>query len=508
MLQASPELKKHKDKKSWKGFLKSKNGSNVTLSSKKTVSSLDKITRPIQTSPSLTRTPSFGNMVYSTPSTTPSSCATNYTSPRPEKIPNRDPFEQMEFGLNMSFANILNNNKEGLPITENKIDESKEVCFICQESLSTLFQSERILKLHCGDSVHCECFKAYFRDEITKAQELYSNGPTITFTKNCKGDQCKNSKSVILEVGNWNLISTRKLSLIPKRPAPHPKTNSINFTALKSTLNETKTPIINRNARTNNRTSVELTRSPSPNPTVSTSTTDPDIRHVNTAEADIIRNELIKFLLDNCPRINLSKLLHLGSLRLADELSVCIEPMENFQTRFVYLFENYMTVWSKNTEDLPVFIPMNEIQISSRGSILQIYQKGTEKPRSTLLQSPSSSIVEKWVVAVSEPKLQLPPDVITSTITTDYTKRRSILSSISVKSSTNQHTTNGNSITESSSEYDSETDNEIEIENQSDNESDSDVDSDAELIQKALNVNTADRWEELLIEIDNALVNI
>ncbi|KAL6450149.1 hypothetical protein SBY92_002442 [Candida maltosa Xu316] len=366
-------------------------------------------------------------MVYSTPSTTPSSCATNYTSPRPEKIPNRDPFEQMEFGLNMSFANI-----------QNKIDESKEVCFICQESLSTLFQSERILKLHCGDSVHCECFKAYFRDEITKAQELYSNGPTITFTKNCKGDQCKNSKSVILEVGNWNLISTRKLSLIPKRPAPHPKTNSINFTALKSTLNG----------------------SPSPNPTVSTSTTDPDIRHVNTAEADIIRNELIKFLLDNCPRINLSKLLHLGSLRLADELSVCIEPMENFQTRFVYLFENYMTVWSKNTEDLPVFIPMNEIQISSRGSILQIYQKGTEKPRSTLLQSPSSSIVEKWVVAVSEPKLQLPPDVITSTITTD------------------------------------------------DNESDSDVDSDAELIQKALNVNTADRWEELLIEIDNALVNI
>lgn len=40
----------------------------------------------------------------------------------------------------------------------------------------------------------------------------------------------------------------------------------------------------------------------------------------------------------------------------------------------------------------------------------------------------------------------------------------------------------------------------------SDTDSDSDVDSDAEVIQEALNKDTMDKWEELIIEIDHALV--
>ncbi|RCK56522.1 hypothetical protein Cantr_06009 [Candida viswanathii] len=479
MLQSSPDFKKPKDKKSWKDFLKTKNGTKndtTTISPKRTISSRDTITGPLLSTPILARTPSLGNTI-STPSTTPASAT--YSSPRPEKIPTRDPFADIDLGLNISFANILSSNKQGA-LPEVIEDDSKEKCFICEELLSSVLKAERIVKLNCGDLVHCECFKAYFSDEIPLVHESYTSGQTITFGKNCKGAKCNNTRKVVLDTGNWNLISTRKLSLIPKRPAPHPKTHSVNLTALKSTLDGQDVslyPSMRRRTRASLRSSGVgfSTRSPSPDPTISTVTTDTDY---DVVDAETIRNKLIRFLLDNCANVNLSKLFQLGHLRVADELSVCIEPMDYFETRYVYLFENCMVIWNK-TED-PVFVPVKEIQISSRGAILQVYQKGPATPNSTLLQSTSSAIVEKWVVAVSDTNLQLPGNVITSSINTDHedTKSESVPSTIKYAMSEYSH----------------------------DGDSDSDVDSDAEAIQEALNKDTVTKWEELIIEIDNALV--
>lgn len=111
-----------------------------------------------------------------------------------------------------------------------------------------------------------------------------------------------------------------------------------------------------------------------------------------------------------------------------------------------------MVIW--NSVDYPVFVPMQNIQISSRGSsILQVRQK--DDGLSTLIQSTSSTVVEKWVVAISDAHLQLPAPDITSTIDT------------------------------------------------SPSDSDSDIDSDEEVIQQAL---TKNNWADLMIEIDNALL--
>ena len=151
--------------------------------------------------------------------------------------------------------------------------------------------------------------------------------------------------------------------------------------------------------------------------------------------------------------------------------------MDYFQTRYVYLFDTCMLIWNKIEE--PVFVPVKDIKISSRGAILQVYQTGSDSPNSTLLQSTSSAIVEKWVVAVSDSTLQLPGAVITSSINTDQEDAKSDSLPSTIKSA--------------ASEY-------------SDTDSDSDVDSDAEVIQEALNKDTMDKWEELIIEIDNALV--
>lgn len=444
MLQSSPELKK-KEKKPWKGFLKSKNITSQNISKP----------TPIM------RTPSIG--IINTPNTTPVSAT--YLSPRPEKIPTRDPFADMQ--LNISFASILNNNKATLP----QSFEFKEKCFICDEPLSSILQSERILKLTCGDQVHCECFKAYFSDEMQQVQESYTRGSTITFGKNCTGKRCDNTKKVILDTGDWNLVSARKLSLIPRRPAPHP---SVNLTALKSTLDN---PPARRTSRLPS--SHTRSRSPSPNPTISTIAT--DFEEDKGVDNESIRNRLIRFLLDNCANVNLSKLFQLGQLRVADELSVCIEPLDHFQTRYVYLFDSCMVIWNKL--ESPVYVPVAGVKISSRGSILQVYQIDT--PNSTLLQSTSSAIVEKWVVAISDMSLQIPGSVITSSIDTDATSDYS---------------------NDSTSDLDPDPDPDPNSNSNLNSDSDSDVDSDAELIQHALKDDTVDKWEELIIEIDHALV--
>lgn len=383
MLQSTP--------KSWKGLLKS------NQSPKK---------------PTTPTTPPSNATI--TPNTTPPSATC--VSPRPEKIPSRHPLQTINPGLNLSFANILN-----------KSLANHETCFICGELLSSVFESERILKLNCGDSTHCECFKAYFKEDIPQAK---NHGKTITFAKSCRGLNCNNTRNVVIDANNWYLVSARKLSLIPKRPAP-PHPNSANIDALRTTLQNNDIP----------------TRSPSPEPTVSTTITE-----VDTFDVETVRNNLIKHLLDLCTKISLSRLVLLGNLRVADELSVCVEPLDYFQTRYVYLFENYMVIWNKT--DYPVFVPMKNIQLSSRGSsILQVRQK--DDSLSTLLQSTLSSIVEKWVVAISDAHLQLPARAITSTIDTTPT------------------------------------------------DSDSDIDSDEEVIQQAL---TKNNWTDLMIEIDNALL--
>ena len=131
-------------------------------------------------------------------------------------------------------------------------------------------------------------------------------------------------------------------------------------------------------------------------------------------EVETVRNQLIKYLLDLCSKINLSRLVLLGNLRVADELSVCVEPLDYFQTRYVYLFENYMVIWNSV---LPCIRPNAEYP-NLLSWIVHPTSASKDDGLSTLIQSTSSTVVEKWVVAISDAHLQLPAPDITSTIDT------------------------------------------------------------------------------------------
>ena len=121
---------------------------------------------------------------------------------------------------------ISNHKSRTRPFLANILNKSlanHETCFICGELLSTVFASERILKLNCGDSTHSECFKAYFKEDIPHAR---IHGKTITFAKTCRGLNCSGTRNVVVDVNNWHLVSARKLSLIPRDQHLHTPTVS------------------------------------------------------------------------------------------------------------------------------------------------------------------------------------------------------------------------------------------------------------------------------------------
>ncbi|EGW35793.1 uncharacterized protein SPAPADRAFT_48754 [Spathaspora passalidarum NRRL Y-27907] len=134
-------------------------------------------------------------------------------------------------------------------------------------------------------------------------------------------------------------------------------------------------------------------------------------------EIESIRNQLIHTLVDNCKHANFANIYQLGQLRLADELSVCTGETEIFFEKLVYLFEDHILVWNHHDYlEEPRLIPVNNVKISSKESVVHILQTTDDYPYVTMLQSPSSAIIEKWVVALSDRNLVIPAEVITNTI--------------------------------------------------------------------------------------------
>ncbi|KAI3406673.2 hypothetical protein KGF56_000519 [Candida oxycetoniae] len=417
--------------------------------------------------------------------------------------------------LNLSFASILHNNSPHLHSTlqqqqqqqqqshatlsqifaaDSCVNSSEQqlvakpmenCCFICSELLSTIFQSERILNLCCGDSVHFECFKTMFGkeiDELEKTRHIPSTDthPKTVFAKYCFGSNCNGQFKVEIENKKLNSILRKSnTSLTPKRPAPAQpllrneqgqsqgqsqsqsqsqiqgqsqnetrdsvdvgaiggyshdvNTQSANFRALRTTLNYPNSQQLISSMKTRRRRSMDSSflefgmRSPSPNATISSTFTECyDINDgvlVGTLEAEVINDQLIKFMLEQCPNFNLSRLLQLGKLRVADNLEVAFGNEEEFfSLKFVYLFERYIVIWDQVMK--PIFSDINMVEVSTQGSILKLSpiwgpeQKTTsqEVNNIVLVKSNISSITEKWIIMLMDKRLELPKEKITSSI--------------------------------------------------------------------------------------------
>lgn len=514
------------------------------------------VQEPLLTPPHLTP-PSFEcNMspskfvrAYSTPNTTPQSI--NFFD-TPSNI-SGDSFSYTHQvhteGLNMSFANILNNNVAHLNKRASSQSSSVKtsmsmknlldnICFICSELLLNVLQSERVLKLNCGDLVHFECFRTAFHKELASYKNT-TNEPNMELSNLCHGSICKGEHLITIDNRNLNFFLKKPYTaLTPKRPAPtQPKakddtasreskatSQSINFKALRSTLGHSSQyfELSKRNSVRNRDTMISNIRSPSPVNTLSTTMTDSyNINGFDNGQSvETVVNQLMQYLLSNCTTLNLAKLSQLGMLRAADQLQIKIEDGV-FREKYCYLFENSVVIWDKISQT--IFIPVKNAKITCKGSIVTISPTEGDVLYFSL-QSHLSSVIEKWAIVLMDLSVEVPGSKITNTI--DLVPKvlemnvfggflGNTMSSIIDLSQKNKYQL-GNLHSHSMISTDLPNVKELNLTKtnmvmlmDANDDSDSDVDSDEELIQRSLKDNTErinlKELHSLISEVDQML---
>lgn len=353
-------------------------------------------------------------------------------------------------------------------------------CLICDEYLRTKLLDEKIVDLKCGDFVHSECFQITINYEIerlaeTSSLDSSSDHSTLIdkiFPK-CTGRECLVSGVItpMLPMDDGYVDEIIVNALIAQQDHDSKSKNS-NLAALGSTLESNKNhdrrtklqsdsldtvsplitpklynqlrpvfgssisepvipirPLKPRQRVSLIRESSIKTRSPSPNSSISTMNTETiKITNYKGVSIETLKDQFIQYLIDNCPQFSLSTLLKLGPLRLVDQLLVSTSSLKLFERKICYLFTNFLAIWSINGP-YPVLFPLDaeKLSISTHNeSVLKL--KTTDSGsyiKEILLNSEVDSIIEKWVVAVSDFYFCFPSDVLTSTIILPKYKKES-----------------------------------------------------------------------------------
>ncbi|KAK6460503.1 hypothetical protein DFJ63DRAFT_315174 [Scheffersomyces coipomensis] len=450
-------------------------------------------------------------------------------------------------------------------------------CTICEELMQTRLESERPLTLTCGDLVHEECFQVTLEYEIERLfeKQIINDESTVDevqhniYFQYCKGHNCQKKQSKLqLIPQDKSLFNDKVYQVLSIMKAKSPNKKNNNIKALNSTLRGSKiqakdffdpkiihSPIpIKANDAPGRYSVFNSIASPSrsPSPTISIST-------INTASITIpahihstpdqLRNYFIRYLLDACPTFSLSNLLKLGPLRLVDKLQVSFStnPQFNFESKIVYLFENYILLWVENSTSILFATDNLQIDTTPSPSILKIKVKNNQNSviSELSLSSDTSSIIEKWVIAVSDLKFTFPSEIFSSTmsmpqktldpkiVTTTTTSAAVLSPPVQLESFHNTNAFDVDAdVEDEGSDDDSDIDSDDEIiknalhntnsllsinskkidklfsiQNDDDDESDydeSDEDSDKEKINAYLN-NSG--WNEIIAHIDSALSN-
>lgn len=303
-----------------------------------------------------------------------------------------------------------------------------ENCFICQEPLETRLESEKIISCCCGDCVHSECMKtalAFEFEMATKKGTLSSQSSFFVIKEailpKCRGRLCKSKSSPPLaEPVNQDFLTEAVDDAVLSLKLSKANAPVITKSRSEPIVQRPKFPSFeesrDRFSRYTDRTSLATSdgdfRATSPAHSMCTVKTT-SVRLSMHAEVPIddLKNSFIKRMLDNCKVFDLSLLVALGSLRLVDKLlvgSFC----ESFEEANVYLFTHYLVIWSEQRE--PTIFPLDlSTQVETPiPSVLQI----TSGMQCLKLHSEIGSIIEKWVIAISDLLLVFPSDIITSTI--------------------------------------------------------------------------------------------
>ncbi|CUM46714.1 unnamed protein product [Debaryomyces fabryi] len=341
-------------------------------------------------------------------------------------------------------------------------------CLICDDFLQTKLLDEKIVDLKCGDFVHSECFQITINYEIERLAEtssLNSNSDHSTLIQQifpkCTGKECLTSGAItpMLPMDESYVDEIIVNALIAQQDHDS-KTKNSNLAALGSTLESNKnrkklqydssptispliTPKLTKQLRPvfgsfisdpviptrplKPRPRVSLiressinTRSPSPNSSISTMNTETiKITNYKGVSTEALKDQFIQYLIDNCPQFSLSTLLKLGPLRLVDQLLVSTSSLKLFEQKICYLFTNYLAIWTIDGP-YPILFPLDpeKLSVSTHNeSVLRLRTADSSSCiKEILLNSEVDSIIEKWVVAVSDFCFCFPSDVLTSTI--------------------------------------------------------------------------------------------
>lgn len=312
-----------------------------------------------------------------------------------------------------------------------------EVCFICQELLETTLYLEKLVPLLCGDRVHEECLKMAAEHELEKklhSTELSKSSSTSEMMHavfpQCHGLHCKAksetpialpSNIVFLDDLIDDLRLSMKLTRFDENRTLDPKKDTIAAGQLETYLDfppnkakqVPKVPLKIDTGALSRRSSLFSNSSIR---TAATASVRVSVH--NSIRPEDLKLAFIQYMIDHAPGFDLSMLVCLGKLRLVDQLLVSVERSAGFESANVYLFTNYLVIWSAENPPLFMMLPLTLGTVINTPipSVLQVSSSGPETPYSVRLHSEISSIIEKWGIAISDDSVAFPPNIFSSTL--------------------------------------------------------------------------------------------
>lgn len=294
-----------------------------------------------------------------------------------------------------------------------------ENCFICNESLEIKLESEKIIPLVCGDCVHQECLLLAVQFQLERSQKLgilTNEAPHTSIAQTifppCKGNQCyENGPQRCLPVDKTIIddhIKKAKLSLKLAKVSDHQSYTLVTPRSSSRLSSQSSIPdgfSLISPAGTHSPASSDCTDI----------TTSMKVKEHLEIPLESLKSAFILEMLEKAPLLDLSMLVSLGNLRLVDELLVSNSNAGPFVLMTVYLFTHFLVLIPPHATENTMVIALDNgsatVQMPTP-SVLQIVTAS----QTVCLHSRTSSIIEKWGIGVSDPLINFPSTIFTSTI--------------------------------------------------------------------------------------------
>lgn len=369
---------------------------------------------------------------------------------------------RLKFPLKAEFGNSLEYLEPRRK--KNGLDRCKDTCFICNDTLDSKMDSERILVLSCGDRIHSECLDINVECAIEYAIDLGMIKPKQPHPKLkslifpiCEGAICKQeqkkcpaspiddeyvSKTLTGATLKIKLSAVNPdLGLPGKNPKVHAQDMGLpgaDLTLLDSPRTESLKSLSTVGCRESQyfvKDNTTLRSRPQANTSSQRSfsfalfemrppSTRMSFASAAGEEEDVTIEQLKSYFLQHFvnihPRVDMVFVMSLGSVRLVDRLNVAIDGAR-FSPQTVYLFAEYIAIINEGLH--PMLFPLNDECVIStpKTSVFQFASRDANIP-TLKLHSDEDAIIEKWGIVVSDKLLLIPVELFTSTIMTSELK--------------------------------------------------------------------------------------